>query len=147
MVDPRRQELGVVARRGTSGDDKRATAVVTRHGCRRGEFFEGYEAASRGMSAWSRAVFGRELASRVRKRGEPLAGSGVQQTRDRRMEQAVRAVRNRGDGTSPGAWQRQAEGSRRRLPGVDIRTARRRGGTSGRISREEGHRPSAEREL
>jgi hypothetical protein len=81
------------------------------------------------------------------KRDEPLAGSGVQQTRDRRMEQAVKAVRNREGGTGPGAWQRLADGSRQRLPGVDIRTARRRGGTSGRIPREEGHRPSAEREL
>lgn len=45
-----------------------------------------------------------------------MVGSGVQQTRDIRVEQAVRAVGNREGGTGLAAWQRSAEG-RRQPPG------------------------------
>lgn len=44
------------------------------------------------------------------KRVEPQAGSGAQQTRKARAEEAVKAVRNREDGTGPDRWQRLAEG-------------------------------------
>jgi hypothetical protein len=44
------------------------------------------------------------------KRDEPRTGSGVQQTREVRAEEAVRAVRNRGGGTGRVLWQGPAEG-------------------------------------
>jgi hypothetical protein len=37
------RRAGLEVAREASGNDRRATAAVTRYGCRRGEFFEGYE--------------------------------------------------------------------------------------------------------
>jgi hypothetical protein len=45
------------------------------------------------------------------KRGEPLTGCGVQQTRDPAAEQTVEVVRNHEGGTRAGVWQRRPEGS------------------------------------
>jgi hypothetical protein len=45
------------------------------------------------------------------KRGEPLTGCGVQQTRDFRAEETVEVVRNHEGGTGVDAWQRRPEGS------------------------------------
>jgi hypothetical protein len=38
-----------------------------------------------------------------------MTGSGMQQARSTRVEQAVKAVRNRGGGTGPGQWYGSAE--------------------------------------
>jgi len=53
------------------------------------------------------------LADRERNAANLMAGSGMQQARGTRVEQAVRAVRNREGGTGPGRWHCSAEGSLR----------------------------------
>jgi len=78
-------------------NDKGATAVVTRYGYGRGEFFEGYD-ASRGT------VLALQAASAAWKRiprntTNPMIGSGMQQARDLAAEQAVEVVQNHEDGT------------------------------------------------
>jgi hypothetical protein len=89
---------------GQEGNDKRATAVVRRCGCRRGEAFEGCE-PRRGdcwsvvprrstASGWCQA-----LARPVRNAANSMTDCGVQQTRDLRAEEAVEVGRNHEDGT------------------------------------------------
>jgi len=116
---PRRQDAGPIStaparasaeqRRRTCGgssNGKRVAAAVTRYGYRRG-VLRGVS-ASRGDRKARGACFpsptGRNAANL-------MTGCGAQQTRGARVEQAVKAGRNREGGTGPGVWQRQAEGS------------------------------------
>jgi hypothetical protein len=62
------------------------------------------------MHPASRAALERHGEAASRKRGEPLAGCGVQQTRNFRVEEPVEVVRNHEGGTRTGAWQRRTEG-------------------------------------
>lgn len=85
---------------------RKAQTAVMRNGCRRGGSFEGKE--HRGEDGSHLGPSGSR--SPRWKRDEPRAGSGVQQTRDVRAEEVVKAVRNREGGTGPDAWQHLAEG-------------------------------------
>ena len=58
---------------------------MTRYGCRRGMSFEGYRRRGKWLRPGNAA--------------NPRVGSGMQQARDLRAEEAVEAVRNREDGT------------------------------------------------
>jgi hypothetical protein len=60
----------------------RQKAVVTRYGCWRGEFFEGYEAALRGTDHKALKDLRKIKGVCEGKRGELQVGSGVQQTRE-----------------------------------------------------------------
>jgi len=86
-----------------------------------------------------------ELAARDGNAANPMVGSGMQQARDTRVEEAVRAVRNREGGTSRAggtAWPKGASG----LLGVDTRV-----NVDGGAEEDESHErrgtPSAERGL
>jgi hypothetical protein len=81
---------------------RRATAAVTRHGCRRGESFGGYESRrGEGDVDAERAVFGPYRAqidaSETRRTLRPAAGCN--KPASRRAEKAVEVVRNHEDGT------------------------------------------------
>jgi hypothetical protein len=82
---------------GQDGNDRKATAAVMQYGCWRGEVFEGCE-PRRGDCPVARPPPGGAVAA-SKKRGEPLAGCGVQQTRDSRVEKTVVVVRNHEGGT------------------------------------------------
>jgi hypothetical protein len=87
-----------LVRHGTSGNVKKATAVVTRCGCRRGEFFEG--SVRRGEAPVTRrAARVARRGTRARNAANPRTGSGMQQARSSVAEQAVEVVRNHVDGT------------------------------------------------
>lgn len=97
--------------RSARGNARKATAAVTRHGCGRGESFEGCESR-----CGNREAFGPDqlrlarVGSRV-KRSEPRVGSGMQQAHKDPPEKTVEVVRNHEGGTRPVVWQRRAEGS------------------------------------
>jgi hypothetical protein len=86
------------------GDGRRATAAVTRCGCRRGEPFEGCDDRVAGKPRRFP-----KASPRRRARGRPdtnatnpRAGSGAQQTRRPVAEKAVEVVRDHEDGTRSG---------------------------------------------
>lgn len=71
--------------------------MVTRHGYRRGEFFEGYDASRGTVSALQVAsAAGKQAPGNVT---NPTVGSGMQQARDPVAEQTVEVVQNHEDGT------------------------------------------------
>jgi hypothetical protein len=98
-------------RAGQDGNDRKATAAVMRYGCWRGELFEGCELRRGESNPSNHGAFGHRGTAARTKRGEPLAGCGVQQTRNFSTEQTVEVVRNHEGGTRTGAWQRRSEGS------------------------------------
>jgi hypothetical protein len=77
---------------------RKATTAVTRCGCQRGEFFEGFEQRreERARCSPSTSV---GAASGHGKRGEPQVGSRMQQACDLRAAQTVEVVRNHEGGT------------------------------------------------
>jgi hypothetical protein len=132
--------------RGAGGNVRKATAAVTRCGCRRGEFFEGSYVAGRPPAARRTASVDRRDA-RGGNAANPMTGSGMQQAHARVAEQPAEVVRNHGGGTR---CARMAPGARRpaRWLGVDATTARRWRGGPGRIPGEEGaSAPAPSREL
>lgn len=82
-----------------------------------------------------------DLADRGGNTANLMAGSGMQQARSTRVEQAVKAVRNREGGTRPDRWHCPAEGSPR-APGSGHPGEGRWRGVSGRIPGEEGETPA-----
>ena len=80
------------------GNGKRATAAVMRYGCWRGKSSKGVNRVA-GNANGDQSRLRAALVPGRRKRGEPLAGCGVQQTRDFYVEQAVMVVRNHEGGT------------------------------------------------
>jgi hypothetical protein len=98
-------------RAGQDGNGRKATAAVMRYGCWRGEIFKGCEPRRGASRPSDRVAFGWHVTADCEKRGEPLTGCGVQQTRDPHAEQTVEVVRNHEGGTRVGAWQRRPEGS------------------------------------
>jgi hypothetical protein len=64
----------------------------------------------------------RVLGPEARNTVNLMAGSRAQQTCNGRAEEAVRAVRNRRDGTGSDELHRPTEGCRQRHPGVDARS-------------------------
>ena len=71
---------------GQDGNDRRATAAVMRYGCWRGEIFKGCEPRRGDSRPSDRVTFGWHVKAEREKRGEPLTGCGVQQTRDLHAE-------------------------------------------------------------
>jgi hypothetical protein len=94
--------------------------VVTRHGCRRAEFFEGCETrcGESGIHATS-AASAADGDGGQRKRNEPLAGCGAQQTHSSFAEETVEVVRNHEDGTCGWPWWLAAEAALSGVVGVD----------------------------
>jgi hypothetical protein len=82
---------------GQDGNGRKATATVMWYGCWRGKVFEGCE-LRRGDCPVACPPSGGVVAARM-KRGEPLVGCGVQQTRNSRVEKTVVVVRNHEGGT------------------------------------------------
>jgi hypothetical protein len=81
-----RTPASVGTRAGQDGNGRKATAAVMRYGYWRGEVFEGCE-PRRGESNPANCIaFGRRREPASTKRGEPLTGCGVQQTRNFRAE-------------------------------------------------------------
>ena len=128
------------ARRRVRRNGKGATAVVTRCGCRRGEFFEGYETRrGKGGAPAHRKRWGGAGAIETRRTPGSAAGCNKPATprperfgAKVRAEKAVEAVRNREDGTRcPGrqTWTRSRNGREVGPAGVDAREARRWRGT------------------
>lgn len=78
----------------SSDNVKRATAAVTRNGCRRGGFFEGCRRRGDDVRT-SRSGEVRKVG----KRGEPHGRSGMQKAREPCVEQAVEVAPNHEDGT------------------------------------------------
>jgi len=121
-----RQRFGAVCWR--RRNDREATAVVTRYGCGRVDFFEGCETrcgGSRGSASMDDVAFGRRGCLRVaglpsggnqasvdaaNKRSEPCLASGCNTPERSSAEQAVEVVRNHEDGTRSCGWRRAAEG-------------------------------------
>jgi hypothetical protein len=94
-----RTPTSVGHRAGQDGNGRKATATVMWYGCWRGEVFEGCEPRCGERTPTSRAAFGWSGESASVKRSEPLAGCGVQQTRDFSAEETVVVVRNHEGGT------------------------------------------------
>jgi hypothetical protein len=105
---------------GASGNVKRATAVVTRYGCRRGEFFEGCNRAAGKLRRYARMDVSASIRGpKRRKRSEPLAGCEAQQTHGLLAEEAAEVVRNHEGGTGLSDWIPMAEAGSLGLVGVD----------------------------
>jgi hypothetical protein len=94
-----RTPTSVGTRAGQDGNGRKATAAVMRYGCWRGEVFEGCEPRCGERTPTSRVAFGWLGEAARAKRSEPLAGCGVQQTRDFSAEETVVVVRNHEGGT------------------------------------------------
>jgi hypothetical protein len=77
-----RTPASVGIRAGQDGNGRKATAAVMRIGCWRGEIFEGCEPRCGERTPTNRVAFGWHGEAARAKRSEPLAGCGVQQTRD-----------------------------------------------------------------
>jgi hypothetical protein len=122
--------------RGEEDDNgRRARAAVMRHGCRRGECFEGYEPRCGERHAAARPVGARAFGStkqlvrgRCRETQRTLSGpdcntSGPPDGANRRG-----GGNPRGRNTMRSGWSRRTEGRRQRQPGVDIGRFNRRQG-------------------
>ena len=112
--------------RGIGENGKGATATVTWCGCGRGESFEGCEnRRGEGIGTpdgtWIRPGVARE-PDLSRNATNPRTGSGMQQARDLRAEEAVEVVRNHEDGTGFRGWlPRNRSTGRKACAGVDAR--------------------------
>lgn len=94
--------------------------MVTRYGCRRGEFFEGCCRAAGKLRRMTRMGASALIrAPKWWKRGEPLAGCEVQQTHGLLAEETVEVGRNHEDGTRLPKWYSAAEAGSLGLVGVD----------------------------
>jgi len=93
----RRICISKMRRRNDEINDKVATTAVTQRGCRRGEFFEGYEPRREERNDLH-GCFGRPEASRETRR-TPWSVVGCNKPANLRAEEAVEVVRNHEDGT------------------------------------------------
>jgi hypothetical protein len=94
-----RTPTSVGDRAGQDGNGKEATAAVMRTGCWRGEIFKGCEPRRGESNPTNHVAFGRRGEAARTKRGEPLVGCGVQQTRNSSAEKTIEVARNHEGGT------------------------------------------------
>lgn len=94
--------------------------MVTRYGCRRGEFFEGCNRAAGNLQRYTRMDASASIRGPMqRKRSESLAGCEAQQTHGLLAEEAAEVVRNHEGGTGLSDWYPMAEAGSLELVGVD----------------------------
>lgn len=125
-TDPREEpKTGHAATAGGQGPQQCGTAVGEGNSSKGVNRCARNARISRTTSRWSRG----SDAGNAR---NPRAGSGVQQTRDRRAEETVEVARNHEGGTRF-RWMASPDRRRSRPPGVDARTAGRQRGTKAGI--------------